>query len=131
MRKRIAVAVATSATFVGMTVGAPTASAEPNPPDCPKGNVCVFYSSTTTDGPAAIKSSGNWNGSHTTGRGGGTIFNNGAHQPGTDHIQATWIYNGKTWGKCLHNNPGPGDYKYILGPDVTVTSLVWRGECDE
>lgn len=131
MSKRIAAVVATSAAFVGVIIGAPTASAEPNPRDCPQGNVCVFYSSTTTDGPAAIKSAGNWNGSHTIGRGGGTIFNNGAPQPGSDHIQATWTYNGRTWGKCLHNNPGPGDYKYVLSSDVTLTSLVWRGECDE
>lgn len=131
MHKRIAMAVATSAAFVGMIANAPTASAEPDPPDCPRGNVCVFYSSTTTDGPAAIKSTGNWNGSYTIGLGGGTIFNNAARQPGADHIQATWTYNGRTWGKCLHNNPGPGDYKYTLVSGATLTSLVWRGECDE
>ncbi|MEV6133587.1 hypothetical protein AB0M05_43450 [Streptomyces violaceusniger] len=131
MHQRIAVTAALSAALVAVLASAPTASAEPTPPDCPSGNVCVFDSNVGTDGPAVIKTTGNWRGSHPTGIVGSTIFNNGTRQPGHDHIQATWVFNGQTFGRCLHFNPGPGDYKLIIGSKATLTSLAWRGECDD
>ncbi|MFE0024088.1 hypothetical protein [Amycolatopsis sp. NPDC059021] len=130
MRKLTAVAVAASAALVGMIAIAPVASAEPNPPDCPRGYACMFYVD-ATQGPAAVKTARNWFGSQPAGIGGSTVFNNGAPQPGRDHIQATWIFEGKTFGRCLHFNPGPGEYKFVLTRGTTLTSLVWRGECDD
>ena len=38
-------------------------------------------------------------------------MNNGFPSPGSDHIQATWVFEGRTWDRCLHFNPGPGEYK--------------------
>ncbi|MBL1120810.1 hypothetical protein JK364_52425 [Streptomyces sp. 110] len=130
MHHRIAATAAMSAALVAVLASAPTASAEPSPPNCPSGNVCVFDSNTTTDGPAVIKTAGDWRGSHQTSIVGSTIFNNGTRQPGHDHIQATWVSNGRLYDRCLHFNPGPGDYKLIIGDHATITSLTWRGECD-
>ncbi|MGW5448362.1 hypothetical protein [Streptomyces asiaticus] len=49
-----------SAALVAVLASAPTASAEPSPPDCPSGSVCVFDSNVGTDGPAVIKTTGDW-----------------------------------------------------------------------
>jgi hypothetical protein len=40
VRKRLGV-LATAAVFVGVVAMAPTASAEPDPPGCPRGYFCV------------------------------------------------------------------------------------------
>ncbi|WP_031466377.1 hypothetical protein [Sciscionella sediminilitoris] len=128
MRTLTAMAAGASVVAVGLLVATVPASAEPDPPDCPKGNVCVF-SVDDVQGPAVIKTTGNWSGSYTVGPSGSVVFNNGAPQPGLDHVQATWISDGKTFGRCLHNNPGPGDYRVTLTRDLILTSLVWRGEC--
>ncbi|MFI9102217.1 peptidase inhibitor family I36 protein [Streptomyces fildesensis] len=129
MHKKIVVALAAAASLAGIIATAPTASAEASPPDCPKGNVCV-WDSDVTGGPTVIRTEHNWYGSHTFGHWGGSIFNNGVRYPGADHIQATWTFDGKTWDRCLHYNPGPGEYAIRgFAPGVTITSLVWRGEC--
>ncbi|GAA1138823.1 hypothetical protein [Streptomyces javensis] len=130
MHQRLAATAAMSAALVAVLAGAPTASAEPSPPGCPSGNVCVFDSNVGTVGPAVIKTTGNRRGSHQTSIVGSTIFNNGTRQPGHDHIRATWVLNGRLYDRCLHVNPGPGDYKLIIGGHATITSLTWRGECD-
>lgn len=101
-----------------------SASAESNPADCPKGYVCA-WSTTAYGGPALIKTTGNWQGGAQV----GAVFNNGMPYPGADHIEATWVWEGKTWSRCLHYNPGPGEYKLTFPLGVLLTSLKWRGEC--
>lgn len=121
-----ALAAATAATTVG--VAAP-ASAEPNPPGCPRGNVCA-YSGPNQTGRLVFRSVRNWRGSVAA----RSVFNNGKRQRGADHIQLTWTYNGRTWGRCLHYNPypgqpNPGQYKISFVPGVVIKSAIWRGEC--
>lgn len=80
MDTRITGAVAASAALVGVLVGAPAASAEPDPPHCPRGNVRGFSSGDRTDGPVAVKSAGNWQGAYRT----GTLVNLVWHGNATD-----------------------------------------------
>lgn len=125
MRKRILGVLAAAAAFAGVAVVAPTASAEPNPPGCPKGYVCVLNGSGTT----VKKFAGDWGGWHTFGADGGSVFNNGYPYPGADHIQVNWMTKDERFfTKCLHYNPG-GGHSLPLPPYSTVQSLKWRGEC--
>ncbi|MFI6340852.1 hypothetical protein [Streptomyces sp. NPDC050535] len=125
MRKRSSAALAASAAILGVIAIAPNASAEPSPPDCPTGNVCAWNSS-ATNSPTILRTEGNWSGSLKV----GFIMNNGFSSPGSDHIQATWVFDGGTYNRCLHFNPGPGEYKLAFGPQgVELKSLTWRGEC--
>lgn len=124
MFKRSSAALAASAAVLGVIAIAPSASAEPSPPDCPTGNVCA-WSSSGYHGPTILKTEGNWSGSLRV----GFIMNNGFPSPGSDHIQATWVFEGRTWDRCLHFNPGPGEYKLSFPTGVELKSLTWRGEC--
>ncbi|WP_349636874.1 hypothetical protein [Streptomyces sp. 549] len=72
-----------------------------------------------------VRSAGGWSGSAAV----GSVFNNGVPYPGADHIQLTWTYNGSTWTRCLHYNPGPGQYKINFTSGVVIKSARWRGEC--
>ncbi|MGW5861260.1 peptidase inhibitor family I36 protein [Streptomyces sp. NPDC055239] len=128
MRTRSFVIGTAATAMAGVLAVAPTASAEPSPPSCPKGYVCVWNGESTA-GPTAFKTQGNWHGSHTFRDRNGLVFNNGVAYPGADHIQVTWTYGGSTGSKCLHYNPGPGDYQNVFSAGATLTSLVWRGEC--
>lgn len=125
MLKRSSATVAVSAAVLGVIAFAPNASAEASPPDCPTGNVCAWQT-TAYYGRTILKTEGNWTGSLRV----GFIMNNGFRSPGSDHIQATWVFDGNTYDRCLHFNPGPGDYKLPFGPQgVELKSLTWRGEC--
>ena len=124
MRKLTIAATAASAAFAGVLAVAPAASAEANPPGCGKGYFCI-YSGEDETGTLVKKTYGNWSGS-VSGR---SVFNNGVPDPGADHIQLTWTYNGSTWSDCLHYNPGPGEYKWNFVSGVVFKKAVWRGEC--
>ncbi|MFD8964913.1 peptidase inhibitor family I36 protein [Streptomyces sp. NPDC059568] len=124
MRHRSIAALAVSAAFAAVVAAAPTASAEPNPPGCPKQYFCA-YSGEGQSGSLLLKTAGNWSGSVAGVR---SVFNNGVRFVGGDHVQLSWRFNGRDWGQCFHYNPGPGEYKAnFVG--VTVTKVVWRGEC--
>ncbi|MGW6914275.1 peptidase inhibitor family I36 protein [Kitasatospora sp. NPDC054939] len=124
MRTTRIAAGATALALAGLMASATAASAEPNPPGCPKGNFCA-YSGENQTGSLLISTPGNWSG---TVGGVRSVFNNGNPDPGADHIQLTWQYSGNTFGECIHYNPGPGNYK-INFVGVTVKSATWRGEC--
>ncbi|WP_105971945.1 peptidase inhibitor family I36 protein [Streptomyces geranii] len=124
MRKRTIALTAASAALAGVVAMAPAASAEPNPPGCEKGYFCV-YSGQNQTGTLVVKTFGDWSGS----AGGRSTFNNGVAAPGADHIQLTYTYHGATYERCLHFNPGPGDYKLNFDTGVVFKSAVWRGEC--
>src|SRR5690349_3171123 len=110
MRKRTTALLAVAVTCGSILATASAASAEPNPPNCPKGYVCI-YSGYDETGSLLVRSAGNWTGSTSA----GSVFNNGLPDPGLDHIQLTWVYLGATFSRCLHYNPGPGTYKMDLG----------------
>jgi hypothetical protein len=122
MRKRTLGTLA-AAGALAMTMGiAPSASAEPNPPGCPKGYFCA-YSGPNQTGTLKLRTWGNWSGSIS---GIASVFNNGNPCVGCDHVQAHF----GSWSMCLHYNPGPGQYKSnFLAPYPTITKVVWRGEC--
>lgn len=124
MRKRSLAVLAATAAFAGVVAAAPTASAEPNPPGCGKGNFCI-YSGANQTGRLLVKAAGNWSGSVS----GHSVFNNGNRYPGADHISLTWTYNSRTWTDCFHYNPGPGKYKANFVDGVVFKKATWRGEC--
>ncbi|MFF5445776.1 peptidase inhibitor family I36 protein [Streptomyces sp. NPDC012888] len=124
MRTRVLGAFAATAAFAAVMATAPTASAEPNPPGCPKGNFCA-YSGENQTGTLLLSTPGNWSGTIYNVQ---STFNNGNPYPGADHIQQTYRYGGGTHGVCLHYNPGPGVYK-INWDNITLTGARWRGEC--
>jgi hypothetical protein len=115
-----AVAVA----FTGVLATAPTAAAEANPPGCGKGYFCA-YSGPDQTGRLLLKVAGNWSGS----LGVGSIFNNGVRYPGADHVDVTSYVGGQPSTDCFHYNPGPGRYKANAEAGLTITRVVWRGEC--
>ncbi|MFG3498795.1 peptidase inhibitor family I36 protein [Streptomyces sp. NPDC047928] len=120
MRKRTLGIIAAAGSLIFAT--ATPASAEANPPGCPKGYFCA-YSGWNQTGTLKLKTAGNWSGSVS---GIGSIFNNGHVYPGYDHVQVSF----GSWSECYHYNPGPGDYKAnFLAPYPTITKVVWRGEC--
>ncbi|HET6860025.1 MAG TPA: peptidase inhibitor family I36 protein [Streptomyces sp.] len=126
MRKRT-IGILASAGALAATVGlSGTASAEPNPPNCPKGYFCM-YSGPNQTGELRLRTAGNWSGSLNRV---GSVFNNGVVYPGADHIQFAFTDNGTPVSFCIHYNPGPGSYKWNA-PDgaVTAKSATWRGEC--
>ncbi|MFD5032591.1 peptidase inhibitor family I36 protein [Streptomyces sp. NPDC058220] len=124
MRKRFFAAVAASAAFAGVIATAPAASAEPSPPGCPKQYFCA-YSGPGLTGRLLLKAAGRWSGSVAGVR---SVINNGVRHPGADHVQLSWRYNGSSWNRCLHYNPGPGAYR-IDFDSVRITRVAWRGEC--
>ncbi|MER5887591.1 peptidase inhibitor family I36 protein [Streptomyces sp. NPDC001941] len=124
MRVRTIATAAVTAAFAAVFATAPTASAEPSPPGCPRGNFCA-YSGGGQSGALLLKTAGNWSGRIDEVR---SVFNNGVRYPGADHVQARWQYNGSNWERCVHYNPGPGEYK-IDFVGVTLTGATWRGEC--
>lgn len=99
-------------------------AAEPDPPGCPKGYFCA-YSGTNQTGTRLLRTWGNWSGRIS---GVQSVFNNGLPCGGCDHVQLNWEYLGNGWTRCIHYNPGPGQYK-INFVGVTITRVVWRGEC--
>ncbi|MEG3630816.1 hypothetical protein [Streptomyces poriticola] len=124
MRKRAIGILATAAAFAGVIATAPSASAEPNPPGCGKGYFCA-YSGYDQSGRLLLRTAGNWSGTIYNVR---STFNNGYAYPGADHIDQTYTYRGNTYTKCLHYNPGPGQYKANWA-DITLKNVRWRGEC--
>jgi hypothetical protein len=126
MHRRLLAALTTSAAFAGIMVGAPAASAEPDPPGCPKGYFCV-YSGQHQTGQLVMKTAGNWTGNAV----GQSVFNNGYAYPGYDHVQFDWVYTSGTGGNswCFHYNPGPDIYKNSWTYPISVKQVVWRGEC--
>lgn len=123
MRNKLAALTGTAIVFASLA-NAPTASAEADPQHCPRGNVCAMEYNGVND-RTVVRTTGNWQGSVFV----KYVFNNGYPSPGADHIQATWIWEGKPYSRCLHYNPGPGEYKISFPSGVTLTSLTWRGEC--
>jgi len=115
-----AVAVA----ITGVLATAPTAAAEANPAGCGKGYFCA-YSGPNQTGRLVLKVAGNWSGN----LGVGSIFNNGVRFPGADHVDVSSYLGGQPSTDCFHYNPGPGKYKANAEPGLTITRVVWRGEC--
>ncbi|MFE5918008.1 peptidase inhibitor family I36 protein [Streptomyces sp. NPDC056468] len=124
--KRLAAlgAGAVAAAFAGVLALAPSASAEANPPGCGKGYFCA-YSGANQTGRLVLKVAGNWSGNLAV----GSIFNNGVVYPGADHVDVTSFLGGQPSTDCFHYNPGPGKYKANAEPGLTITRVVWRGEC--
>ncbi len=108
----------------GVLTTATTASAEANPPGCGKGYFCA-YSGPDQTGRLVLKVAGNWSGNLAV----GSIFNNGVRFPGADHVDVTSFLGGQPSTDCFHYNPGPGRYKANAEPGLTITRVVWRGEC--
>ncbi|MEU6714390.1 hypothetical protein ABZ897_23230 [Nonomuraea sp. NPDC046802] len=131
MRKTVFSTSVVAIALVGLVAGGTPASAEPDPPHCPKGYWCLFTDE-WLGGVPWYKSQGNWSGNiYLSSRGFLTIFNNGVPAPGKDHIQVKWLHSGRFWERCLHYNPGPGEYKMQIDKyDTFVKSVTWRGECD-
>ncbi|MFK4116976.1 peptidase inhibitor family I36 protein [Streptomyces longwoodensis] len=113
-----------AATALTGLVLAPTASAEADPPGCPKEYFCIYAGEGQT-GQLLLKTQHSWTGSIS----GRSVFNNGIPYPNADHIQLTWTYQGNTYEQCVHYNPGPGEYKFDFYEGVTFTKATWRGEC--
>lgn len=113
-----------AAAFAGVLALAPGASAEANPPGCGKGYFCA-YSGANQTGRLLLKVAGNWSGNLAV----GSIFNNGVVYPGADHVDVTSFLGGQPSTDCFHYNPGPGKYKANAEPGLTITRVVWRGEC--
>lgn len=124
MRKRAAFGAVAAAAFTTVLVTAPGASAEPNPPGCPKEYFCV-YSGENQTGQLVMKTAGNWTGNVAF----RSAFNNGIRFPGADHVGVTYTVEGGTEIGCLHYNPGPGTYKVNAVAGTRVVKVVWRGEC--
>lgn len=110
--------------FTGVLATAPTASAEASPPGCAKGYFCA-YSGANQTGRLLLAVPGNWSGNLAV----GSIFNNGVRYPGADHVDVTSYLGGQPSTDCFHYNPGPGRYKANAEPGLTITRVVWRGEC--
>ncbi|OEU92100.1 hypothetical protein DB35_06080 [Streptomyces abyssalis] len=93
---------------------------------CPKEYFCL-YDGGDQSGRIVMKTKGNWTGDAW----GTSVFNNGVHSPGRDHVQVTWYkYQGDTarkYTKCVHYGSPEG--KTNLGSGSNVTKVVWRGEC--
>ncbi|QOV36760.1 peptidase inhibitor family I36 protein [Streptomyces ferrugineus] len=89
---------------------------------CPRGAFCMYTGANQTGTMYARYS--NWSG---TISGIKSVYNNGNPQPGYDHVNFTWQYNGNTFTKCFHY-PFDTPYKtnYV---GVTAKKVVWRGEC--
>jgi hypothetical protein len=125
MRKKAAATIATAAAMLGVIASATTASAEPNPPGCPKGYFCA-YSGPDQTGSLVLKTAGNWSGQVRF----QSIFNNGYAFPGADHVDMTYWYEGDgNATSCIHYNPGPGLYKWTAPYTEVLYSVRWRGEC--
>jgi hypothetical protein len=115
---------------VGFVVVPSPASAEPNPPNCPREYFCA-YSGTNQSGSLLLRTAGNWSGSIGGVR---SVFNNGVPWPGADHVQLTYrLSSGPVQGsirtRCIHYNPGPGQYKVNFDATQLILRVVWRGEC--
>lgn len=124
MRKRAVSTLAGAAALAAVFTSAPVASAEPNPPGCPKGYFCA-YSEPDQRGTLLLATDRDWRGEiHDV----GSVFNNGYVFPGADHIQLDYGYTTFTRTICLHYNPGPGEYKANI-IYATIGSATWRGEC--
>lgn len=124
VRKRAMSTLAGAAAFAAVVVTAPTATAEPNPPDCPKGYFCA-YSEPDQRGALLLRTAVNWSGEiHSV----GSVFNNGYVAPGADHIELLYAYTTSVHTMCLHYNPGPGQYKANI-IYATIGKATWRGEC--
>ncbi|GAA3134797.1 peptidase inhibitor family I36 protein [Streptosporangium carneum] len=124
MRKRVVSVLAASAAFISVMATTTGASAEPNPPGCPKGYFCA-YSGPNQTGTLVLKTAGNWTG----GVAFQSAFNNGYALPGADHVDMTYDWQGLQETVCLHYNPGPGQYKGNAAPGNALVKVVWRGEC--
>lgn len=124
MRKRAALGAVAAAAFATVLATAPGASAEANPPGCPKEYFCA-YSGQNQTGQLVVKTKGNWSGNVVF----GSAFNNGVRFPGADHVDMTYAVDGGTETVCLHYNPGPGAYKGNAAPGTRIVKVVWRGEC--
>ncbi|MFE7894691.1 peptidase inhibitor family I36 protein [Streptomyces sp. NPDC057412] len=124
--KRLTVvgAGAVAAAFAGVLAVAPSASAEPDPAGCGKGYFCA-YSGAGQSGRLVLKVAGNWSGNLAV----GSVFNNGVAYPGADHVDVTSYVGGQPSTDCFHYNPGPGRYKANAEAWLTITRVVWRGEC--
>ncbi|MCC5036875.1 MULTISPECIES: hypothetical protein [Streptomyces] len=128
MRRSIRAALTLAAATVMVGSTALPASAEPNPPGCPKGYFCGWSNGEAYPvGTPSIRTAGNWSGSVSINK----FFNNGYAYPGADHVTMTWY----TWGGsgphsiCVHYNPGPGQYEGYFGDSVRLVKVRWRGEC--
>ncbi|WP_214325771.1 hypothetical protein [Nonomuraea sediminis] len=119
MKPRSVVAAAIVSAAALMVSPAP-AQAGPDLPYCKSGFWCAYNWGYGT-GPV---SEGDWQGDvEFTG-----IINNGNYDPGQDHIQVVYVYNGSWHSRCLHYNPGPGEWRFEPGI-ARLRSVTWRGEC--
>jgi hypothetical protein len=124
MRKRAKIALGI-ATFASVFAVTPGASAEPDPPGCPKGYFCA-YSGPDQTGRLVLKTASNWKGNVAA----RSFFNNGVAFPGADHTYHAGYGSGNIiFTRCLHYNPGPGQYKFNSGDPFHLTEMRWGGEC--
>ncbi|MFZ4151552.1 peptidase inhibitor family I36 protein [Streptomyces pseudogriseolus] len=89
MRTRTTAGAVTAVALATVRAAASGASAEPNPPRCPKGYFCA-YSGPNQTGTLLLRVEGNWSGN----LGVGSIFNNGVVHPGADHVDVTSYWAG-------------------------------------
>jgi hypothetical protein len=124
MRIRTMSIAAVSAAFATVFASAPGASAEPDPPGCPRGYFCAWQGPDRT-GPMVVRTAGNWSGRAYY----QSFFNNGYPSPGYDHVDIHYDWQGLQDKFCVHYNPGPGTYSGNVSPGVVITGVTWRGEC--
>lgn len=129
MLRRLIAVLGAAIAFASLVVPAAPASAEPNPPGCPKEYFCA-YSGINQTGTLVLATKHNWSGFITNVY---SIFNNGIPWPGYDHVQVEGWYGPhlkyRPFSICLHYNPGPGMYKFNLTGDSRIEKVTWRGEC--
>ncbi|MFI8100792.1 peptidase inhibitor family I36 protein [Streptomyces sp. NPDC086023] len=124
MRTRVLGVLAATAAFAGVMATAPSASAEGDPPGCPKGYFCA-YSGYDQSGTLLLKTWGNWSGWIPNVK---STFNNGLPDAGADHVDQSYRWRTGAYTACMHYNPGPGEYK-ANWDNITLTGVRWRGEC--
>ncbi|NUP44246.1 MAG: hypothetical protein HOY76_46300 [Streptomyces sp.] len=120
----LAAAVGLAAVLVSSPAASATTAAY-DPPACPKEYFCIWASNGFGGNDVVVKTKTNWEGRAV----GGWAFNNGTPSPGYDHVQLYWYFEGQSFQRCLHYNPGPGEYQLSFPSKATFYKIVWRGEC--
>ncbi|MEU6717104.1 peptidase inhibitor family I36 protein [Nonomuraea sp. NPDC046802] len=90
----------------------------------PDGNFCSYTGLNQTG--TMYKTAVDWSGQL---RGIRSYFNNGAPDPGYDHVRLSYVGGGIP---CIHYWDGAGSgtpYKGNLDGAKTITGVKWRGEC--
>ncbi|WP_371784683.1 peptidase inhibitor family I36 protein [Streptosporangium subroseum] len=126
MKRKFRSALAAAAVLLAVVGLAPAAQAD-SAPGCDPGAFCV-YSGWNQTGYLLLETQSNWNGTFIHGV--HSVFNNGNPCRKCDHVDLTIFvpYVGN-YTKCIHYNPGPGEYKVSFDQPIEIRGVVWRGEC--